>query len=224
MTLSGSFVNNVAVEYVGANNGALYLDGAVSGSGTWNITAASAGSDQWKNRLSIRSNSSTSTTTSGQFTVTSYGNLWFEGSYVNSTSAIYLNGANTRLRFYGLSNPTIRTGILTGTGTVDFSDAGGGSAITLSVGNDNGTGTFSGLISNSNGSKDLNVTKAGTGTWTVSGSNTYTGLTTISDGTLKLGATGDATNTPLGTTAAGTVVSTNGTLDLAGYTLGTAEY
>ncbi len=35
--------------------------------------------------------------------------------------------------------------------------------------------------------------------------------------------TGDSTNTPLGTTGAGTIVSNLATLDLAGYTLGTAE-
>ena len=68
------------------------------------------------------------------------------------------------------------------------------------------------------------VSKAGAGLMVFSGYNTYTGLTTISAGTLRLGSTGDGTNTPLGTTAAGTTISTaTGALDLNGFRLGTTE-
>ncbi len=78
-----------------------------------------------------------------------------------------------------------------------------------------GTGTVNGT----NGT----ITKSGSGTFVMAGSNTYTGLTTVSAGTLKLGANGGATNTPLGTTGAGTSVTSGAVLDLAGFTLGTAE-
>jgi autotransporter-associated beta strand protein len=67
------------------------------------------------------------------------------------------------------------------------------------------------------------VTKQGAGSFTLSEQNSYSGLTTVSAGTLKLGAAGGATNTPLGTTAAGTTVSSGAVLDLNGFTLGTAE-
>ena len=66
------------------------------------------------------------------------------------------------------------------------------------------------------------MTKTGAGTWILSGANSYTGLTSVGGGILKLGAAGDGTNTPLGTAAAGTVIS-SGALDLNGYTLSTTE-
>ena len=78
--------------------------------------------------------------------------------------------------------------------------------------------TMSGVISGA-----FNITKSGAGTLTLSGASTYTGLTTISAGILKLGATGGATNTPLGTTGAGTSVTSGAALDLGGFLLGTSE-
>ncbi|MCX7185434.1 MAG: autotransporter-associated beta strand repeat-containing protein [Nitrosospira sp.] len=82
-----------------------------------------------------------------------------------------------------------------------------------------GNGAISGTITTGSGT----LTKDGAGMLTLSGENTYSGLTTINEGTLKLGAGGGATNTPLGTTGAGTVVTAGATLDLNGFTLGTAE-
>jgi autotransporter-associated beta strand protein len=78
--------------------------------------------------------------------------------------------------------------------------------------------TISGVISGG-----FAITKLGSNVVTFSGNNTYTGLTTIAAGTLKLGAPGTSTNTPLGTTGAGTSITAGATLDLNGYTLATAE-
>jgi fibronectin-binding autotransporter adhesin len=81
-------------------------------------------------------------------------------------------------------NFSLTIGSLTGAGTVT---SGLGTPI-LTVGNDNSSTTFSGVIEHGYGS--LALAKIGTGTLTLTGSNTYNGGTTISQGTLQLGADG----------------------------------
>ncbi len=94
----------------------------------------------------------------------------------------------------------------------------------LTVGGNNTDTTYSGVIGGVRAAAGALLTKVGTGTLTLSGANTFTGSVLVSTGTLKLGAAGGATNTPLGTTAAGTTVGgTGAALDLGGFTLGTAE-
>lgn len=58
----------------------------------------------------------------------------------------------------------------------------------ITVGVDNGSGDFTGSISNASGT--THVIKAGTGTQTLSGANTYSGNTTVNGGTLALANTG----------------------------------
>ena len=63
------------------------------------------------------------------------------------------------------------------------------------------------------------LTKNGTGTMVLSGANTYTGATTVSAGVLNI-----QNDTGLGTTAAGTTVSSGATLQLqGGITVGSSE-
>jgi autotransporter-associated beta strand protein len=72
---------------------------------------------------------------------------------------------------------------------------------TLTVGNNNGSATFSGIISNTifggTSGGTVSLTKNGTGTQTLSGTNTYTGSTRINGGTLSLDGTGSISNTTL---------------------------
>ena len=70
---------------------------------------------------------------------------------------------------------------LSGDGTVDNSSGNG----SLSVGNNNQSSAFSGVIQNTTGT--LALTKVGTGTFTLAGPNTYTGNTLVGTGVLALG-------------------------------------
>ena len=90
-----------------------------------------------------------------------------------------------------------------GKGTVSVAGA------TLTLGNA-ASSTFSGQISNGGfaGFSGGGITKAGTGTLTLSGMNTYTGVTTVSAGTLQAGAA----NTFSPNSAV--QIATGGTLDL----------
>jgi fibronectin-binding autotransporter adhesin len=93
---------------------------------------------------------------------------------------------------------------LTGSGTItrgsNFAPT-----TTIFVGVNNGSGTFSGVISNGVGS--ILLTKNGSGTQTLSGANTYTGATTVNAGTLLLTgslASGSAVTVANGGTLKGT--------------------
>ena len=149
------------------------------------------------------------------------------GAVTNNAGTITLTGTTT-----GIGAVTQAAGAgfnLAGFNTSFGSLAGAGNvmlgAATLTTGGNNTSTTFSGVISGSGG-----LTKAGTGTFTLSGANTYTGLTTVTAGTLVLtgslaGAVqNNATFTNAGTVAglltnAGTLTSTgalNGGLNNSG--------
>ncbi|MFM8495478.1 MAG: beta strand repeat-containing protein [Planctomycetia bacterium] len=103
----------------------------------------------------------------------------------------------------GLS-PSI--GSLAGTGGAVVNNGGG--AVTLTVGNDNTTSTYSGTIRDrTSGAGTLALTKTGNGVLTLSGSNSFTGGTQINAGVLAFGHTSG-----LGT---GTVTIGSGTLRAA---------
>ena len=105
-------------------------------------------------------------------------------------------------------------GSITGGGNID----GTSSTPTLTCGGNNSNTTFSGLLKNTAGT--LALTKAGTGTLTLSGASTYAGLTSITSGTIKLGVSSSSSSAgPLGTTGAGTTVSAGAALDMNSFSL-----
>ncbi|MFA7285702.1 MAG: autotransporter-associated beta strand repeat-containing protein [Candidatus Paceibacterota bacterium] len=123
---------------------------------------------------------------------------------ISFTGTITL-GAASRVVNYG-------NGVLTLAGNI-----GGNFALTLV--------TVGGITQSSNSirSGTSTIIKEGSGTLILTGQNTFTGAVTVSTGVLQLGASGGATNTPLGTSAGGVVVSTGAVLDLSTYSLGGAS-
>jgi len=92
-----------------------------------------------------------------------------------------------------------------GGGVVD--NTAGSTTATLTVGGNNATAPFSGVIKNSGTSSVLNFAKTGTGTQTLTGLNTYSGTTAVNGGVLQVGVAG------VGQTGTGAVtVASTGTL------------
>ncbi|MDP4643721.1 MAG: autotransporter-associated beta strand repeat-containing protein, partial [Opitutales bacterium] len=133
----------------------------------------------------------------------------------------------------------IRVDALTGAGTVTHTSY--GTPTTITVGVNDGSGTFSGVLTD-DVSRVLGLVKEGAGTQTLSGAHTHTGATTVSAGTLELAAgsltspitvssvasLGFVIDSSITSTAsvdfvAGSTVSISGTPTLASYTLITAS-
>src|SRR6266446_2609193 len=169
----------------------LTLSGVIDGSGA--LLKAGAGT------LSL-----TGVNTYSGGTTVSAGTLQLSGSgTLGSTSgALTVNGGTLNL-----NGTNQGVGNLTGSGGTILNNA-TATNVTLTIGNNNGTGgNYAGVIANNtSGTGTVALTKTGTGTITLSGTNTYTGATTVSGGTLLVN----------GSTASGSAVSVNN----SGTTLG----
>ena len=100
------------------------------------------------------------------------------GALQNST---YVGGAANGLAFApGIGTFTL--GGLSGNSGLTLSDTGGG-AVTLQVGNNGASTTYSGALSGLGG-----LAKIGSGVLALTGGNTYHGATSVNQGTLALGA------------------------------------
>jgi autotransporter-associated beta strand protein len=145
---------------------------------------------------------------------------------VTGGPAITLAGGTLTGRLdIGTSNVTIgganlTVGSLAGTGNVSNGSA---TAMTLTVGGDNSTSTFGGVLANG-GTGAMALVKTGSGSLTLTAVNTYTGGTTIADGTLGVASdtslgTGAVTISPTGTLAYSATTSTNKSFNLGNGTL-----
>jgi fibronectin-binding autotransporter adhesin len=94
-----------------------------------------------------------------------------------SGNSSFIVNAGAELDLHGFSNTV---GSLSGSGLVTDSVL---LPATLTVGGDNTSTTFSGILG---GPGILSLTKVGTGTLTLTGTNTYTGVTTIDAGVLSI--------------------------------------
>lgn len=174
----------------GANGSSLTVSGVVSGTG--NLTKTGAGMLTLSNAASTYAGSTTVNAGVLQAGV---------ANGFNNTSAHVINGTGI-LR---LNNFSATIGSLAGVGTVENSGAG---TDTLTVGGDNTSTTFSGVLQDG-ASGLLGLTKVGTGTLTLSGMNTHTGTTTVRNGVLVVSG---VTNTSAGVVSVGDSAGARGTL------------
>jgi autotransporter-associated beta strand protein len=174
---AGSFTNNSKLTLDSANfaeiDSPIVGTGSLTktGSGQWQLTAANSYSGPTiVNGGTLRLNSSSAT--------------------CGSNSAVTLANAAGATLLSSWWTGTAQVGISFSIGSLSGGGALGGNVIvhqtaTMTVGTDNTSTTYAGIIADGFG--PANVTKVGSGTLTLTGSNTYAGTTTISEGTLQLG-------------------------------------
>jgi fibronectin-binding autotransporter adhesin len=192
--LSGTLTLDRSIQFVNENGGNLSVTGVISGAGGF-IKAGTA-------RLQLSAANT------------------FSGDAVINAGTLRLNNLNA------LQNATLDTGS-SGTQVVEFYVSGsvasnqtfnvgglkGGDALAissnmLSIGANNQSTTYIGVISGTNG----RITKVGSGTLEFSSANSYTGTTTVSAGTLLVTGTYDAAAVGAVTVASGAVLGGTGTL------------
>ena len=99
------------------------------------------------------------------------------------TELVFASNPNNNLATLDLNGFSLAPAGLNGGANARVQNGAAG-AVTLSVGTNNASGTFAGIIGG--GSGTISLVKTGTGTQILSGANTYTGGTLINEGTLRL--------------------------------------
>ncbi|MDR6634080.1 outer membrane autotransporter protein [Phyllobacterium sp. 1468] len=194
------------------------FDGTGTSAGTATITnSGSSTSPAVQNSTTIFD--TTSTAGSARITNISDGRTQFLGSSTAGNATI-TNDVGGGTFFEATSTGDNAQLVTIGTGFVDFSRSaiaanragsisGSGElrlgSIDFTVGSNNLSTTYSGVIQDggTNGGTGASLTKTGTGTLTLSGINTYTGGTTVNQGTLSVNGTIGAVNVLSGATLGG---------------------
>ena len=149
--------------------------------------------------------------------------LQFIGTSSGGTARVINNGSFA----LETSSGALTIGSLEGTGIVLASTNNGGAATNiLTVGSQNTSTTFSGVLGDGNlvGSANFGLTKVGTGTLTLSGSSgsRYVLTTTVSAGTLQAGATNAFSDDSAYSVANGATLDLNGFSQVIGSLTGVA--
>ena len=132
------------------------------------------------------------------------GNLTYTGTGETTDRVLNLGGANGTT--YRLDQSG--TGLLKFTSPFTITDNRGVKTIELQ-GSTTGTGEISSAILNGDAANPNRLTKAGTGTWTLSGANLFVGITTVNSGALVL-ANANALNGGIGATGGLGALTFNG--------------
>lgn len=134
------------------------------------------------------------------------GTLVYTGSGETSTKVINLSGTTGGATI----DQSSASGLLKF--TANLTATGAGSKTLTLQGSTGGTGEISGAIVDNSGTNKTSVTKAGTGTWTLSGTNTYTGTTAVNGGNLFVNGS-LASGSAVSVTNSGSVLGGTGTVN-----------
>ncbi len=190
----------VSQQVAGLSDNGSFTNGTVTNSGTAAILTVAPASNSSNTFSGVIQNgsSSVSLTVNGTGTQVLAGANTFTGPTTVTAGTLNLSNA-LALQNSTLSAPTVgnvvfdksvganafTVGGLTGAGNIALqNNAASPAPVTLSVGNNNASTTFNGVLSGSG-----SLTKVGTGTLALNTVSTYGGATTISGGTLQLQGT-----------------------------------
>ena len=206
LTISAPVSGAFSVNKTGSGN--LFLNAANTFSGTFTTTAGAAlgGTTSLGANGALGSVSAVTVNAGTTLTVSTTGLT----NVINDAAAVSLKGTGV----LNLAGGTETIGSITGT-TIsslvigDSGTAAGG----LTVGNDNTSTAFSGVISGTHAATDPVLTKIGTSTLILNGANTFTGGVAINSGILALGGAETVAN---GSTPASGPLGVGGTISFGG--------
>lgn len=198
---------------------ALQLNGILEGSAALTLSGtagnAGEGASVWINNAAntysgtVTVNANTGTggfaMVTGANNALQYANVNLQGTRTaGATDAALLYGVQFAS---GVTAPVL--GSLAGNGNINLVDL-GSNAVTLNVGSNHASTSFSGILSGAGG-----LAKSGTGTMILSGNNTYSGATNVNTGTLTV----NATNSGTGQVSVASGATLNGSGSVAGAVL-----
>ncbi|MDC0532991.1 autotransporter-associated beta strand repeat-containing protein [Candidatus Pelagibacter sp.] len=190
--------------------------GKIDNSGTFTF---SSNSDQI---LSGDIEGSGTLTKSGSSTLTLSGTNIYSGTTTISDGTLALSGTgslsvNTAVTVESGASFDVdasnTVGSITGAGTIDIADK-----EVLTVGGDNSSTIFSGIIQSEDGTGTGAITKVGTGSLTLSGNNNFGGAVNVNAGSLVI-----SSNNALGNTTNLTTVASGATIDFQNVNYSTIE-
>ena len=216
-TVTANAPSTIELSAGGITSAGLFLDGGLKGSSNVTVTSNTNGvglvlrtaNSTYSGTLTVNGNASTTSGTGSGLMIGNYGSApALSNANLTINGTLELGNALTGMGWSGgsVSGTTVSINALNGTGAVVGNMQTAASTRTLSVGNNNGSGDFSGVIANGV-NNTLGFIKNGSGTQTLSGANTYTGTTTINAGTVVIGAGGTT-----GSLSTSSSITVNGTL------------
>lgn len=207
VTLSGSSINPTGtITNSGTQSGLVTISGPIGS----NVTGVIQNSGTSNLVLSAANTAFT-----GDMTLTA-GSLNLQHTNSLQNSVVNMNGGALTIGAGGATTiTTLALGGLAGSVGIDLkNNATTATAVALTVGNSNSSyagntlnPTYSGALSNTNGSASL--TKVGSNTQTLAGANTYSGATAVNGGTLQIASGGSINTSSAVTVAAGAKLSYN---------------